>query len=277
MLISDLHIGCAQERLDALNQTYEYCIKNGINIIINAGDLINGRKIGPYSKNKIDNYEDQIKYLLKNYPFDKNILNFTCLGNHDIDALQKEGINLATVLHNNRHDIIPLGYAEGIIGIKGEKIVVRHPISVCNNEEIKPYFVIKGHSHKMSVDKGPESFSITVPNLSDLSFPHSCFAPSAVEMTIKFSNNLFSYVYLKQLVFINNDLYTINECGIFLNRKKIICNNELDNDTNTKSMNTEDKSTDEKGRINNKVTRDNNPNSSPKMKKLEKFRDKYHW
>lgn len=129
-------------------------------------------------------------------------MNFTCLGNHDIDSLQKEGIDPATVLYNNRHDIITLGYAEGVIGIKDEKIVVRHPITVWPNKEMKPYFVIKGHSHKIYVNKSSESFSITVPNLSDLSFEHSCFAPSAIEMTIKFSYNRFSSVYLKQLVLI---------------------------------------------------------------------------
>ena len=261
ILISDLHIGCVKERLDALDQIYDYCIKNGINIIINAGDLINGKIMGPDNKNKISDYEAQIKYLLKNYPFDKNILNFTCLGNHDIDALQNEGIDLATALYNNRHDIIPLGYAEGIIGIKNEKIVVKHPIKSCPNQEENPYFV-KGHAHKMAINKGSDSFSITVPTLSDLSYNNSCFAPSAVEITIKFYSNLFQQVYIKHLVIFNDKIYSINEANIFLSRKIKSSNNYI-NDTEDKKKDT--------------TIKHSNENQSPKTKKLEKFKSKYYW
>lgn len=42
ILISDLHLGTKEERLDLLNLVYDYAIKNGIHIIINGGDLING-------------------------------------------------------------------------------------------------------------------------------------------------------------------------------------------------------------------------------------------
>ena len=91
MAISDLHIGCTLQRLDSIDKIYNYCVLNNIHTIINCGDLING-SFG--NKNIVNDYEKQIQYFIKNYPYDKNILNYTCLGNHDIDCLKKNGLDL---------------------------------------------------------------------------------------------------------------------------------------------------------------------------------------
>ena len=39
ILISDLHLGTREERLDLLNLVYEYASKEGIHLIINGGRL----------------------------------------------------------------------------------------------------------------------------------------------------------------------------------------------------------------------------------------------
>ena len=80
VLISDLHLGSLSDRLDLLNEVYNFCVKNNIHIIINAGDIIDGF-MGLGIKKVYG--EKQIDYLLRNYPFDSSILNFITLGNHD--------------------------------------------------------------------------------------------------------------------------------------------------------------------------------------------------
>lgn len=207
VVISDLHIGSELESLQALNLVYDYCVKKGINIIINAGDIING-SFGV--KNKYDDLDDQIKHLLKNYPHDRNILNFVCLGNHDFDLLRKKGKNLETILHNNRHDIIPLGYSEGIINIRNEKIIVRHPI---NNERYEEYgraLYLKGHTHKMMIKKS-KNLLVHVPTLSNIHGHNPNLYPSFLHMTIRINNDgYFQVINLEQLS-VNNEIYKISE------------------------------------------------------------------
>ena len=71
LLISDLHFGNELENLKLIDRAYNYCIKNGINIILCGGDFIDGS----FSKGsqKITDLYDQIEYFIKNYPQDKNI------------------------------------------------------------------------------------------------------------------------------------------------------------------------------------------------------------
>ena len=66
MLISDLHISHPNERLDLFYKLYDFCIKQGINIIINSGDLIDDLVI-PNNK-KFPSFDEKINYLLKMYP-----------------------------------------------------------------------------------------------------------------------------------------------------------------------------------------------------------------
>lgn len=109
VFISDLHITNKKEDLIYINMIYDFCVKNNINIIINAGDLVDGLN-GNEHFLKVKTYEKQIEYILKKYPFDKNILNFICLGNHDIESLLNEGQDIKKVLETKRHDLIPIGY-----------------------------------------------------------------------------------------------------------------------------------------------------------------------
>ena len=40
LLISDLHFGNELERIDLVDRAFEYCVKNGIHIILCTGDMI---------------------------------------------------------------------------------------------------------------------------------------------------------------------------------------------------------------------------------------------
>ena len=106
LLISDIHIGNKNFDAKYIELMYDYCIKNNINIIINAGDLINGTF--NISKENISNVKEQIEYFFKIYPFDKNILTFICYGNHDYQSLIKYGLDISKTINNKRNDIISL-------------------------------------------------------------------------------------------------------------------------------------------------------------------------
>ena len=175
VLISDLHITNECERLDLLNKVYEFCAKQGINIIINSGDLIDGaRGVGI---KKIELIEKQIEYMLKVYPYDKNILNFLCLGNHDYDTLQINAIDLSAIINNKRHDIVSLGYEIGKINIKNDTLIVTHPLSgPCRkhrkklNDMFKNSLILCGHRHTMKCSFHSNNSFVYIPSLSDLKY-----------------------------------------------------------------------------------------------------------
>lgn len=120
LLISDLHLGTKEERLDLLNLVYDYAIKNGIHIIINGGDLING--LTSERKNICRTHLSQCEYFIENHPFEEGILNICVLGNHDIKGLNKDGVNFARILENYRPDFAIAGIENGRILVKNDFI-----------------------------------------------------------------------------------------------------------------------------------------------------------
>lgn len=215
LLVADLHIGSKKERIDAINDMYDYCVRKEIHIIINAGDLINGM-IGLPSKHK--EFYDQIDYLIENYPYDEHIINFSVLGNHDMDSLNTIGQDLSIILNNYRHDIVPLGYGVGCVNVKNDKIIVQHNLSSNVKYEDKiGSLVLKGHSHKMKmVNKGNRVF-LKIPTLSNDFKNGNQMLPSMIEMNIKFKHGYFYEIGFKQLIYLNGSFYPISEVYSIIN------------------------------------------------------------
>lgn len=209
IFISDLHLASIKDRVDLLNQVYEFCSKEDIHIIINSGDMVDGF-LG-YAIKKYTSFEKQIEYMLKVYPYDKNILNFTCLGNHESDALERTGQNLETILEIKRHDIIPLGYGIGKLKIKNDEIIIKHPktnfsknIDISNNN-----LVIYGHSHRAKNEVHENRVNLYVPTLSDLQRHQGVF-PGFIKATIEFHNGIFINGNFEQYIMIDK-IYKVNE------------------------------------------------------------------
>lgn len=207
MLISDIHFGSKYDDVNLINKIYDYCINNNIHIIINAGDIIDGITIG--REKRIKSFERQIDYLIKNYPSDKNIINFICLGNHDIDSFVTNNQDIQAVLYNFRHDLVSLGYGVGNINIKNESIYVKHNINGYNNSHIpSESLILLGHSHKASIYPNGNLY-IHIPTLSNISNEKNGF-PGAMVMTITFKNGYFKVGHFEQLI-IADKIYKINE------------------------------------------------------------------
>lgn len=210
LVISDLHIGSISERLDLLDNMYNYCVKEGIHIIVNAGDLINGM-FGRQNLAEVNNNIAQVDYLVKKYPFDKNILNFVVLGNHDLSPLKECGLDLAMRLNNSRHDIVPLGYDIGCINVKNDSFVIQHSSEINANKVFpEASFILKGHSHKMMVSNLKDSnFSLSVPTLSDILIDNNTL-PGAIKMTIEMQGGYFITAYFEHLVIMDSKVYSVN-------------------------------------------------------------------
>lgn len=122
---SDFHYGNSGCRQDLIEKTFNYCVQNGIHIIMCGGDLLDG----VFSKGTqiISDPYEQVKYFLENYPHDDSILTFSVGGDHDLSILNSSCLDLSLITSNYRPDVIIPGYNNSIINIKNDMIHLYHP------------------------------------------------------------------------------------------------------------------------------------------------------
>lgn len=193
--ISDTHLGHSKANLRYLYEIYNYCLKNNINIVLHCGDLLEGINQSKY------NHEEQIEYVLENYPSAKNILTFIALGNHEEEFLTTCGYNLKTILEKERDDLISLGYGQSKLDINGNNIFVSHKKNLNQEYGIK----VSGHSHRYKFYSDTYGPIIIVPTLSD--YLHTTDYPGALDLEIKLdSNKKFNKLILKHLTINKNSI-----------------------------------------------------------------------
>ena len=199
LLISDLHFGNEFENLGLIDRAYNYCIKNGINIILCGGDFIDGS----FSKSpqKITDLYDQIEYFIKNYPQDKNILTFGVAGDHDFSTLKRASLDIIEICNNRRHDIIIGGYNNAEINIKNDKIHLFHNMLGGRMHSAQAPIILCGHLHKYMTQQKNNSLYITLPTLSNINQQ----MPSALELDVSFSKGYISSAVIKHLYFGTQD------------------------------------------------------------------------
>ena len=221
LLISDLHFGNELERIDLIDRAYNYCIKNGINIILCGGDFIDGS----FSKSpqKITDLYDQIEYFIKNYPQDKNILTFGVAGDHDFSTLKRASLDIIEICNNRRHDIIIGGYNNAEINIKNDKIHLFHNMLGGRMHSAQAPIILCGHLHKYMTQQKNNSLYITLPTLSNINQQ----MPSALELDVSFSKGYISSVVIKHLYFGTQDFVLSESEFNLLNGRNT--NNEIKN------------------------------------------------
>lgn len=234
MVISDTHIGSVNEKIDWLVTIYEFCKKNNIHTILNVGDLIDG--LCGSGTHIHQDYMEQMEYALRVYPFDRKILNYVVLGNHDIDSFKKEGIDLRLLLKNYRHDIIPLGYETGIINIQKDKIILKHPIHSESRKDkscLGRDIIFKGHQHRMKIELSDSGGCLVyVPTLSNIIFSSNSIA-GALRLKLTFHSGYIKEMNIKQLHINNHTLNCLNEFSIPFHRESEE-NNQVIEETSVK-------------------------------------------
>ena len=202
--ISDLHCGNKRQRLELLDSVYEYAIRNNIFIIINTGDVLENIYSIPKEELKQKTVEGQIKSLVRNHPYSPNITNLILYGNHDFRALTDQGIDVASIIEQERYDLVSLGYGEAFVKVKDDEFALQHNIGHGRHTPLPegPRIIFKGHSHKMKYNLKKGQVVINVPALSDAT-PESHEYPHQkgfldVEFTFK-EDDKFDKVYIKQL------------------------------------------------------------------------------
>ena len=249
MLISDLHMGNNKCDEESLYTIYEYCIKNNIHVIIICGDIIDGNNKNPDSFLAVD---EQVDYFIKNYPFDKSIINLYICGNHEKMAYDSFNVSLNTALSVRRHDICPMKNYKHItdscinnqiLKINNNKILLSHISSKpTNDENIK--LNIMGHRHaSVSVFNTHNSIpSIYVPSIIRNNGFEQIELPRALELEIYLdSNKDFEIINKRDLIILNNKTLLTSETIINYCKEPIKTFKYIDSDAKKNIKSSENK------------------------------------
>lgn len=231
IIISDLHLANKKERIDLLNKVYDFSINKNYNIIINAGDVVDGL-VGNINNKKYSDIIKQIEYALKVYPYDKNILNFICFGNHDYDSLINYGINIETIFDIKRHDLVSLGYGYGSLYIKNDLIRVAHP--KCRNlpgDFCEKGLIIEGHTHSVSFKENGYGRIIQVGSLSDVI---GKYPPGFMTLNSEFVNGILGRSNIESFLYINDRFIKTSEYSCDLSLGKDVSTNDIKNEKDIK-------------------------------------------
>lgn len=215
LLISDLHIGNSLQRIDLINQSFDYCKANGINVIICCGDFLDGT----FSRGNqyISNPCKQIECFMNSYPRDPSIFTFGVGGDHDLSILNQYGIDITQICNNFRHDINIAGFGNSVIQLKRSKIQLYHFYRGCKLYKSSAAIILHGHSHKFKINTNLDNqMNVCVPSLSNI----MCEAPSALEMSLSFKDNEISNVIIKQIGFLPKPV-TLGEFEYLLSPEEI--------------------------------------------------------
>ena len=218
LVVSDMHVGNCLENFDYIYKAYDYARDNDIHVIFNLGDLIDGNFTR--GQQKVSNIDEQIDRVLKKYPYDKNILNFICFGNHDYSAY-KCGRDVGVALSQNRPDLVNLGYGVSLINVLRDQFVLSHPLL---DTAFKPIFnklILEGHHHKPMFKIERNSYLISVAPLSDLCFG-SANNSGLTEMRLSFCSGFIHKGNFK-MINLKDEPLVYNEMSIefFLKHKNV--------------------------------------------------------
>lgn len=115
MLVSDFHLyDFDTKTLKAFDRLNDYCVANGINMILNLGDMFDGVGSRTLSYEKaVKNYE-LIEEAISKIPYTPNLYHAILGGNHDKN-ITHYGFDPIEMLSRSRNDIINLGYTHSSI------------------------------------------------------------------------------------------------------------------------------------------------------------------
>jgi len=176
--ISDNHLGSHFERLDVMNLLYDLYEREGVKIVLNGGNWIEGE--ARFNKNEIHKrgFGRQIEYAVEQYPFKEGIETWFVSGDdHEGWYNQREGINSGEYFQMMREqagkfDLKHLGYVEADIDLNNGEFEhncwarLMHPgggtayaLSYAPQKIVeslqggeKPNILFLGHYHKLSYD-----------------------------------------------------------------------------------------------------------------------------
>jgi hypothetical protein len=165
-IASDAHMNSKYQQLTHLNHFYDICEAEGITTVYNPGDLAEGEYISRRGHAyEIFNHsaDDQVQYIIDNYPKRDGITTEFITGNHDHTFLKNAGYDIGKRIDMERDDMKYLGMNNASIMLTPNcRMDLSHPLdgssyalSYSLQKSIEampvddlPQIYIVGHHHK---------------------------------------------------------------------------------------------------------------------------------
>lgn len=179
--LSDSHNASDQERLDLLNNLYEYGSRNSIHHFFHCGDF---KENNFYSEDRksiaipyFNSNKKAVDHIVKKYPKDKNIATHIIYGNHDEIGDRQESFASPRILEQKRLDLDILGIRYGFIEFFGNLILLLHPQSfqqesidnyienISNKKQESIFLTLCGHLHESGYKRNENRIDIKVPSI----------------------------------------------------------------------------------------------------------------
>jgi predicted phosphodiesterase len=162
--MADNHSCSSEERLEALHTYYHEAKKRGVEDVYNAGDVLAGQGVYRGQEYELHTFgaDNQVSYLVKNYPRERGITTHFVTGNHDYAFYKQIGLDVGIMIAERRDDMNYLGPFQGDVMYKGIPLIrVVHPdggmayaLSYRMQKYVeqissgkKPRIIISGHQH----------------------------------------------------------------------------------------------------------------------------------
>lgn len=164
-IVSDTHLGSKYQQLTHLKSAYRYCAEEGIEHVLNPGDVCagNGRVYRGQMFEVFRHGSDQMRdYIIEHYPQEEGVTTHLIAGNHDLSFMSSEGYDICRAVAEAREDISHLGHYGAYLHLGPLVLYLHHgeggasyarsykPQQVIGNigfGEAKPHCVIMGHWH----------------------------------------------------------------------------------------------------------------------------------
>jgi hypothetical protein len=165
-IVADMQMGSRYEQLESLWAFYDYCYKDGITDIWNAGDIADG--YGMYQGHTFELFKHgeraQANYIIENYPKFDGVTTRFIGGNHDESFWKQNGADICQDIAIQRPDMEYLGYYIAVFKLGCSNIILHHgdggvayaqsykpqkyAISYIENEGFQtPDILVIGHYH----------------------------------------------------------------------------------------------------------------------------------
>lgn len=129
-LESDLHYGSMSERPDLEGEFLERCKSEGVETILNCGDMVDGIDVyrGQNNYLKVWGYDAQVEHLAKVRPKIDGLTTKFITGNHDLKGLKQTGQDPGNRIAELRDDMEYLGQTARLIQLpENVTIQLLHP------------------------------------------------------------------------------------------------------------------------------------------------------
>lgn len=160
-MTSDQHLCDKAYKAEAHQEYYDIIKSRGIKYVLGAGDIFAGINVYPGQANDLVCWglEEQLKYVVDNFPKREGVITETIGGNHDYSFTKTAGVDPVRLLAAERPDIKYLGMYNSMINLGGIEIELEHlrknpPYAVSypgqkyvEKRAHKPNILLLGHRH----------------------------------------------------------------------------------------------------------------------------------